>query len=119
MQGERRRYPRVSTQLEVEVRTDGGDTIAGTISDLSSTGLQVLCPPEQARRIDTRGQQIAVQVHFSVTLAETEDGSVHAPCKVVFARRVSADAYCIGLSFLDLDDDSFAYLARYLESRLN
>lgn len=117
MQGERRRYPRIKTDLPIEIQKEESDAIVqGTISDLSSTGVQVACSPDEAERFGTRGQQIDVQVRFRVPAPDA--APVAARCRLVFARRVCADRYCVGLNFIDVDDDSFANLAAFMETRL-
>lgn len=116
-QAERRHYPRISTELPVELQRDGGNRVQAVISDLSSHGMQVSCPRAEAERIDSSGKQIEVQAHFTVPLAGG-DGDVAAHCKLVFARRIAADRYCIGLHFLDIEENSYAHLARFMESRL-
>lgn len=118
MRGERRRYPRIRTQLAAEVLKPDGTVVQGTISDLSSTGVQVACSPEEAKRFQTRGEQIEVRIRFGVPAPGADEAPVAAGCKLVFTRRVAADEFCVGLNFAELDDESFANLAAFMESRL-
>ena len=118
MRGERRRYPRIRTRLAAEVLKPDGTVVQGTISDLSSTGVQVACSPEEAKRFQTRGEQIEVRIRFDVPAPGVDEAPVSASCKLVFTRRVAADEFCVGLNFAELDDESFANLAAFMESRL-
>lgn len=118
MQGERRRYPRIKTRLAAEIHKPGGTIVQGTISDLSSTGLQLACSPEEAKRFQNRGEQIDVRIRFAVSMPNAADSPVSANCRLIFTRRVAADEYCVGLNFVDMDDESFANLAAFMEHHL-
>ncbi len=117
-QVERRHYPRISTEIPVEIRRGGTTRVQAVISDLSSHGMQVSCARSEAERFDANGQQFEVEAHFTVPLAGG-DAEVAAQCKLVFARRIAADRYCIGLNFLDMEELSYTHLARFMESCLD
>lgn len=120
MAGERRHYPRVLTELPLEIVTEGGESACGTIRNLSMGGVEISCDRWCADRILPSGHQafpgqpIHAQLRWRVKAADGTEKAVEAAGEIVVSRRLSQDEYRVGIHFLHFDGDSEQNLQDYV-----
>ncbi len=123
MASERRHYPRVATDLPLEVLTEGGETARGTICNLSMGGVEISCDRGCADRILPSGHQafpgqpIRAQLRLQLPAADGAVTAVQASGEIVVSRRMSQDEFRVGIHFLNFDGDGEQAVERYVRAR--
>lgn len=117
MIGERRRYPRVTVDMPLEFVEADGTTLSATLVSLSHSGLEAACDHWTARRVSPPGYQTTPSHNIQTLIRFTlpgDDTVLEATCRVVVCRRLSRDAYRMGLQYTALGDGVRARLERFL-----
>lgn len=123
MAGERRLYPRITTELPLELQTDAGETARATIRNLSQGGLEISCDRWCADRILPSGHQafpgqpINAQLRWQVRGADGSDQAVQASGEIVVSRRLSQNEYRVGIQILRFEGDGAQLVDQYVRAR--
>lgn len=122
MVADRRHYPRISTELPLEIEIDAGETVRGTIRNLSVGGLEISCDRWCADRILPSGHQAFPGQPIRARLRWTLPGGgqeqvVEASAEIVVSRRLSQNEYRVGIHFLDFSADGEQAVQRFVASR--
>ena len=122
MASERRQYPRIPTDLPLEVRTGDGEVVRVAARNLSCGGLEMSCDRWCADRLLPPGHQafpgqpIKVQLAFQLPAGEGSRG-VAVAAEVVDSRRLSQNEYRVGLHFTTFEGDGEALVERFVHAR--
>lgn len=123
MAGERRHYPRISTELPLEIVTAGGETATATIRNLSMGGVEISCDRWCADRILPSGHQafpgqpITAQLRWQITSADGSAQPVQATGEIVVSRRLSQNEYRVGIQILRFEDDGERVVEQHVRTR--
>ncbi len=117
---ERRRYPRVTTELAAEMVIGPERRFAVTVNNLSQAGLQLTCDAEGIGAMFPKGEEAtpghAIAVTVSMALPETPD--LQLPCRVTASRRIAERRYALNLEFGTLQEADDQTLLHYMEQQL-
>ena len=122
---ERRCCPRISTRLDVEVVNRAGDSVEATITDLSVGGLTLEGDTLMVKHIeviDVETGEPYFPVEASISLALSNNNSptrLEVLCRQVQKRRLSQDAFRIGMVIVEINEAQREQLARYIGSVAN
>jgi hypothetical protein len=119
-----RNQQRVDVATEVTVEKPDGSSLVCSVSNISRTGLMILCGRDEVQAL-IPGQQtpapgtwIEVKTSFSVPVVASQPVSVIAHGNIVHLRRISRDQYQIGIQFAEFDDNGFEYVDLYVRKLL-
>lgn len=115
---ERRSFIRIGVDLPGLVTLDTGTRVPVQIRDLSDGGAQIECDALSsaiiapgANCLDPKGRPIELNLSCC-----PEEVPMLLHCRVIFVRRVSHDAYRIGLRYADPLQPELVALRRYIHS---
>ena len=119
---ERRSYPRLHTRFPAELVAGGKRAIDRVLAtDVSITGLQVVCDARVAGRVVPKAEKGKLRdskpVQLSVTLP-LRDGThvkVEARCTVRAVREDEFGEYCIGLEYEFFEGKSYNALEAFID----
>lgn len=120
---ERRLYPRTPIQLAAIITIEGGVRLEVVAVDISSDGLGIECNTKQRNMITPDGSFVhdgrPVSVTVDLNLADGEELVAHitAKCHVVFSRRESSERCKIGFHYVEIENDIYERLVRFIENR--
>lgn len=120
---ERRSVHRYKVKLPVELILEDGTVIPVESIDISNRGLQFSCDSWIADEIEPRGiqnhplDQIRLKAVADFPGLDKYNSKLYARCRIVTARRLSQDAYILGLEFVDFENGSERLLERYIRQR--
>ena len=106
---ESRRHPRISLDIKVALRTDGGAKFSANVINISPDGLQIRCIVETAHLLHPNGGKIEPKnsPFANVALAlPVEDGirTLAARCQMLYLSTVNTEPRCVvGLCFVKMD----------------
>jgi|GEM_PF-3209045 len=115
MAGNRRKYPRVRTELDLAVRLPGDSQLVQVRTrNLSASGMEVIFPhavrvlTKVDVRIDLEDGEEPVQIQGQVTRS--------IPIRSLWDRvRSQGERYAVGVNFVDLEHPLRARIIRYLQ----
>jgi hypothetical protein len=120
-----RNQQRVDVATEVTVEKPDGSSLVCSVSNISRTGLMILCGRDEVRALipgrqtPAPGTWIEVKASFSVTVVASQPVSVTAHGHIVHMRRISRNQYQIGIQFAEFDDNGFAQVDQYVRKLLS
>ena len=106
---ESRRHPRISLDIKVALRTDGGAKFSANVINISPDGLQIRCTVETAHLLHPNGGKIEPKnsPFANVALAlPVEDGirTLAARCQMLYLSTVNTEPRSVvGLRFVKMD----------------
>ena len=117
----KRDYPRVATQLPVELSLPDGEIIHAVSVNLSPAGIQIACDrvtvsrilPLSQRRRPTSTTEVQVRLRFPESSGMPD--VIATRCIAIFSRRVAQNEFRIGLQFQHFEGDDYQKLERFLE----
>lgn len=126
MAKERRTWDRVPVEQYVHVLEGDNSDFPALATDISLTGMQLLCDEPTANRIvpnaqlATRDQfgHIHVRMRLPRRHRPDEDLMVEARCRVMAVRRVSRDEFRIGLEYAEFQGQSYEQLETFVDDWL-
>ncbi len=119
-----RNQQRVDVATEVTVGKPDGSSLVCSVSNISRTGLMILCGQDEVRRLipaqqtPAPGNWIEVKASFSVPVVASQPVSVVAHGHIVHMRRISRDRYQLGIQFAELEGNGFEYVDNYVTKLL-
>ena len=119
-----RNQQRVSVSTDIAIETPDGTCVTCTVSNLSRTGLMVICDLNTVRaliphqRPPAPGQWIAVKTRFSVPVLPTQPVSVIAEGNIVHMRRTARNEFQLGIQFAEFENNGYDYVDRYVSQLL-
>ena len=117
----KRDYPRVGVRLPVELATPVGDVIHALTVNLSPAGIQIACDRITVNSILPLGRQVGAEprrefdVRLRFPVSSGMPDVIEARCAAAFSRRIAEHEYRVGLQFLNLEEDAYTKLERFLE----
>ncbi len=117
---ERRSTHRYRVKLPVELILEDGTVLPVESIDISNKGLQFSCDSWIADEIEPRGiqnhplDQIRLKAVTDFPDMDKYSSRLYARCRIVIARRISQDAYLIGLEFVDFENGSERLLEKFI-----
>lgn len=117
-----RLYPRVPLKGEATIML-AGETLPITLINLSQSGLQGECNRSVFRSLfENRkedGSWPYVELRFTRVRDTPEIEGLRVSCRMVYQRRLSRDAYYIGLAFTDdREEEARGRISRIVSERL-
>ena len=120
-----RNQQRVDVATEVTVEKTDGSSLVCQVSNISRTGLMLLCGQDEVRQL-IPGQQtpapgtwIDVKTSFSVPVVAGQPVAIVAHGHIVHMRRISRDEFQIGIQFAEFDGNGFDYVDNYVSKLLS
>jgi len=119
---ERRNYPRLHTRFPAEVLPGGKRAIDHALAtDVSITGLQLVCDQRVANRVVEKAEKGKVQsakpvlVRVNLPLRDGTHVRVEVRCKVRALRKNEDDSYRVGLEYEYFEGQSYAALEAFID----
>ncbi len=85
---------------------------------ISRDGLTISCDTKTLQNIMPNKASVAPKDPISMRTTFKLDKSIHASCRVIFARRLSKDHFVMELKFVDINEQAMQDLDDYIESTL-
>lgn len=120
-----RNQQRVDVATEVTVEKPDGSSLVCSVSNISRTGLMILCGQNEARALipaqktPAPGNWIEVKASFSVPVVASQPVSVVVNGHIVHMRRISRDQFQIGIQFAEFEGNGFQYVDNYVSKLLS
>ncbi|NMT65159.1 PilZ domain-containing protein [Marinobacter orientalis] len=120
-----RNQQRVDVSTEVRIEKTDGSCFTCKISNISRTGIMILCDQEAIRALvpgqktPAPGNWISVTTTFSVPVVAQQPVSVIAAGNIVHMRRIARDQFQIGIQFAEFDGNGFEYINNYVSKLLS
>ncbi len=118
---EKRVYPRIEKQFSVVVENDKGVKLNVVAVDTSSDGVCIQCNTFERNLITpggcfiSDGKPVELFLRFELPFGTGKVEKVNIRCHVAFSRRISSDQCKIGMRYIDLDEDVYSTLVKYIE----
>ena len=102
-----RHHHRIDANLPVQLRTQSGDVIDTHLGNLSRAGMMAVCTPEMIQLVLPAQESVSPHqpVPVDTTLFLKRQQGVEIRCDVIYVRRLSRDAFHLGMAFQDFGDD--------------
>lgn len=123
MAGERRLYPRITTDLPLELETESGDPARAVVCNLSVGGIEIRCDRWCADRVLPSGHQafpgqpIRVRMRWNLSAGDGSSEPVQADGEIVVSRRISQNEFRIGIHVLKFQGDAEEKVEAYVRAR--
>lgn len=122
---ERRQYPRVYANIPGEITTADGRKIDVVVYDTSSSGLRIQCGVGERNLITPKGQctdgghriEVTIELVLSSGTGQPVNKAI-ARCALAFSERLAMNKFQIGMSYLDIDEQSFQNLTEFISTRI-
>ena len=117
---ERRKSPRYTMDLSVDIVLSDGNILTVTTRNISDSGLQITCDRWVANEIEPRGiqshnvSQLKFKIVADLTIGDSTQ-KLYANARIMSAQRMSQDHYIICIKFLDYENGSQEVLNKYLD----
>ena len=118
MNNERRKYPRVTLDGQINVLV-AGIISYGTILKLSPSGIQIECQHQLIAQLDSlksdAGLYPDIELEFSLPTSEKQQRWIKSKGYVAYCRRLSQEVYHLGLNFSQLSDADESKVSAYID----
>lgn len=124
MSEEKRAFDRIETEHSIRIIGADGSSFPAIASNISLTGLQILCDRPTMERISPHGPETRasheVQIRVRVTLPDMPENQNKLGLfgRVVAVRPGGQDEFRIGVQFTDFEPGSYNALEHYLDMHL-
>lgn len=124
MAEEKRAFDRIETEHSIKIVATDGSTFPAIASNISLTGMLILCDEPTLARITPHGAATTsdqdVHVRVRVTLPDVPDSRSKLGLfgRIVSVRNERDDEYRIGVQFTDFEPGSYNALELYIDSHL-
>jgi PilZ domain len=121
---EKRAFDRIETEHSIKIVATDGSTFPAIASNISLTGMLILCDEPTLIRITPHGAGTTaaqdVHVRVRVTLPDVPDSRSKLGLfgRIVSVRTGASDEYRIGVQFTDFEPGSYNALELYIDSKL-
>lgn len=119
-----RNQQRVDVATEVRIEKADGSCLTCEVSNISRTGIMILCDQEAVKSLipgqktPAPGNWIAVTTRFSVPVVAHQPVSVTAAGNIVHMRRIARDQFQLGIQFAEFEGNGFEYVNNYVSKLL-
>ncbi len=119
-----RNQQRVDVATEVRIEKPDGSSLVCPMSNISRTGLMILCGRDEVQTLvpgqktPAPGTWIEVTASFAVPVVASQPVSVVAHGHIVYMRRISRNEFQIGIQFAEFEDNGFEYVDNYVSKLL-
>ncbi|MFN2361504.1 MAG: PilZ domain-containing protein [Marinobacter sp.] len=119
-----RNQQRVDVATEVRIEKSDGCRLTCEVSNISRTGIMVLCCQEAVKNLVPRqktpapGNWISVTATFSVPVVAQQPVSVVTTGHIVHMRRIARDQFQLGIQFAEFEGNGFDYVNNYVSKLL-
>lgn len=115
---DKRDYPRIESEVSVEIVTDDRSTYPALVLDVSLTGAQLLCDrPTVTQTIapaEKEHHEITIRMRLKLRDRSTVRTQIH--CQVMSVREVEEDEFRVGLKYSHFyDQNSYQALEDYVD----
>ncbi|MGM0773937.1 PilZ domain-containing protein [Marinobacter sp.] len=120
-----RNQQRVDVATEVRIEKTDGSWLDCEVSNISRTGIMILCDQEAVRKLvpgqktPAPGNWISVTATFSVPVVAHQPVSVIAGGNIVHMRRIARDQFQLGVQFTEFEGNGFEYVNNYVSKLLS
>ena len=120
-----RNQQRVDVATEARIEKTDGSCLTCKVSNISRTGLMVLCDQDSVRKLvpgqktPAPGNWISVTTTFSVPVVANQPVSVIAGGNIVHMRRIARDQFQLGIQFSEFEGTGFDYVNNYVSKLLS
>lgn len=124
MTEEKRAFDRIEIDYSIRIIGEDGSSAPAIATNISMTGLQILCDTPTMQRIAPHGVETQpdheVMVHVRVLLPDKpgKESMLGLFARVVVVRASGPDEYRIGIHFTDYEPGSYDALERYIDAHL-
>jgi c-di-GMP-binding flagellar brake protein YcgR len=121
---EKRAFDRIDTEHSIKIVATDGSTFPAIASNISLTGMLILCDEPTLGRITPHGAGTTasqdVHVRVRVTLPDVPDSRSKLGLfgRIVSVRSGTADEYRVGVQFTDFEPGSYNALELYIDSKI-
>ena len=121
---DRRQYPRIDTDIPLTISMGNGEQHVGVVCNLSRAGLQIGCDRWTATRMvpatfsAVPADPVQIEIQFQIPATDEAAFDIKTLCKVVGATRLSQNVYRVSVQYVDLDDNVFRKLDRFISASL-
>ncbi|WP_027832701.1 PilZ domain-containing protein [Marinobacter sp. HL-58] len=119
-----RNQQRVDVATEVRIEKSDGSCLTCEVSNISRTGIMILCGQEAVKKLvpgqktPAPGNWISVTATFSVPVVAQQPVSVMATGHIVHMRRIARDQFQLGIQFAEFEGNGFDYVNNYVSKLL-
>lgn len=119
-----RNQQRVDVATKVRIEKSDGSCLTCDVSNISRTGIMILCDQECARKLvpgqktPAPGNWISVTATFSVPVVAQQPVSVVAGGSIIHMRRIARDQFQLGIQFTEFDGNGYQYVDNYVSKLL-
>lgn len=120
-----RNQQRVDVATEVRIEKQDGCCLTCEVSNISRTGIMILCDQEAVRELvpsektPAPGNWISVTTTFSVPVVAQQPVSVIAGGNIIHMRRIARDQFQLGIQFSEFEGNGFEYVNNYVSKLLS
>ncbi|PXX89798.1 PilZ domain-containing protein [Marinobacter vulgaris] len=120
-----RNQQRVDVTTEVTIAKADGSCLDCEISNISRTGLMVMCDQKAIKTLvpgqktPAPGNWIHVTTTFAVPVIAQQPVSVVAGGNIVHMRRIARDRFQLGIQFAEFEGNGFEYVNNYVSKLLS
>ncbi|HEX5339826.1 MAG TPA: PilZ domain-containing protein [Gammaproteobacteria bacterium] len=121
---EKRAFDRIQTEHSIKIVATDGSTFPAIASNISLTGMLILCDEPTLTRITPHGagttadQDIRLRVRVNLPDVPDSRSKLGLFGRIVSVRTGGADEYRIGVQFTDFEPGSYNALELYIDSHL-
>jgi hypothetical protein len=119
-----RNQQRVDVATEVRIEKNDGNCLTCEVSNISRTGIMILCCQEAVKKLvpgqktPAPGNWISVTATFSVPVVAQQPVSIVAAGNIVHMRRIARDQFQLGIQFAEFEGNGFEYVNNYVSKLL-
>lgn len=117
MSNERRKYPRVDLDGDVNIQI-AGVVRSGSLMNVSPEGIQIECRHQLIEQLakfkSDSGLFPDFELEFDLPVPEDDHRNIKSTCNVSYCRRLSQDSYHLGLSFVTLSENDERRVSDYI-----
>ncbi|HEY9120767.1 MAG TPA: PilZ domain-containing protein [Marinobacter sp.] len=119
-----RNQQRVDVATEVKIEKSDGSSLTCEVSNISRTGIMILCNQEGVKKLvpgqktPAPGNWISVTATFSVPVVAQQPVSVVAGGNIIHMRRIARDQFQLGIQFTEFDGNGYHYVDNYVSKLL-
>lgn len=124
MQQEKRTFRRIEVEHSIRIVEADGSTLPAIATDLSLTGMQILCDGPTMARITPHdvktnaGHGVRIHVRVTIPSPQVNRGRLGLFGRVVAVRQKGEDEYRLGVQFTDFEPGTYNALEIYIDSHL-
>lgn len=124
MQTNLRYHNRINTQFDASMKSPQGETLTGTIANLSRAGLMIECDRQTIEDLIPNNNPVSpktpvsLEVDFKLWSASSQYESLTAICNIIHVRRISRETYQVGMEFDHFPNDDYEKVTHYVDQKL-